>query len=60
MIEIIAYTIAAVFLYFGSDWILVQIENAVGSKLENRNLVFFAIIMVLSLSSFTVIRLLAP
>ncbi len=60
MLEIVAYTIAGIILYFGSDWILIQIENAAGKRFENRSLVFFAIIMILTLSSFTVIRLLIP
>jgi hypothetical protein len=60
MMEIVAYTLAGIILYFGSDWILVQIENASGQKFENRNLIFFVIIMILSLSSFAVIRLLVP
>jgi len=58
MNEIVAYTIMGIFLYFGSDWILVQIENASGRQLENRGLIFFAIIMILALSSFAVIRML--
>ncbi len=54
------YTFMGIILYFGSDWILVQIENASGRKFENRNMIFFAIIMILALSSFAVIRLLLP
>ena len=60
MIELVAYTIAGIILYFGSDWILIQIENAAERKFENRNLIFFAIILILALSSFALIRLLAP
>ncbi len=60
MVEIVAYTLVGIILYLGSDWILVQIENASGRKFENRSLVFFAIILILALSSFTVIRLLSP
>jgi hypothetical protein len=60
MIEIAAYTLIGIILYLGSDWILIQIENASGRKFENRSLVFFAIILILALSSFTVIRLLVP
>ena len=60
MIEMMVYTLIGITLYISSDWILVQIENAVGRKFDNRNLVFFAIIMVLALASFTVIRLLVP
>jgi hypothetical protein len=60
MLEMAIYTLAGIILYFGSDWILVQFENAAGKRFENRNLVFFAIIMILALSSFAVIRLLLP
>jgi hypothetical protein len=60
MTEIVAYTLIGIILYLGSDWILVQIENASGRKFENRSLVFFAIIMILALSSFAIIRLLVP
>jgi hypothetical protein len=60
MIEIVAYTLIGIILYLGSDWILVQIENVSGRKFENRSLVFFAIILILALSSFAVIRLLVP
>ena len=60
MIEIVAYTLAGIILYFGSDWILVQIEKASGRKLEYRSMVFFVIILILSLSSFAVVRLLTP
>ena len=58
MVELVAYTLAGIILYFGSDWILQQMENAAGRKFENRNLVFFAIILILTLSSFAIIRLL--
>lgn len=60
MIEIVAYTLIGIILYLGSDWILVQIENAAGRKFENRSLIFFVIILILAVSSFTVIRFLAP
>ncbi len=56
MTEIVAYTLAGIILYLGSDWILVQIEKASGRKFEYRSLVFFVLILVLALSSFTVIR----
>ncbi len=58
--EMILYTVVGIFLYFLSDWILVKIENAAGRQFENRNLIYFAIITILALSSFTIIRLVAP
>ena len=53
------YTLAAVVLYFLSDWILLQIERARGKPFaEQRSLVFLLIIMVLAISSFKLIELL--
>lgn len=54
--EPVLFTIAAVALYFLSDWILQRIELAAGRRLEHRTLVFFAIIAILGVSSFAVIR----
>jgi hypothetical protein len=53
------YTVAAITLYFGSDWILGQIEKARGKPFEGqRSLVFLLIIMVLAVSTFKIIELL--
>ena len=53
------YTVAAIALYFGSDWILLQIEKARGKPFQGqRSLVFLLIIMVLAVSSFKIIELL--
>ena len=60
MTEMMVYTVIGIILYFLSDWILVKLENVAGRQFENRNLVYFAIIMALALSSFTVIRLIVP
>jgi hypothetical protein len=54
--EIVYFTLAAIFLYFGADWILKRIEAAAGRRLEHRNIVFFAILLVMSLTSFALIR----
>jgi len=55
------YFIAAgIVLYFVSDWILNRIEIARGERLENRTLVFFAILLGLGLLAFSLLpRLLA-
>ncbi|MCP4010725.1 MAG: hypothetical protein GY726_14590 [Proteobacteria bacterium] len=52
----ILYTVAAIALYLLSDWILNQIEIKRGKRLEHRSLIFFAIILVLALSSFSLIE----
>ena len=53
------YTVAAIALYFGSDWILQQIEKARGKRFEGqRSLMFLLIIMVLAVSTFKLIEVL--
>jgi len=50
------YFIAAgIVLYFVSDWILNRIEIARGARLENRTLVFFAILLGLGLLTFSLL-----
>ena len=58
--EIIYYTIAAIFLYLVSDRILNLIEIRRGARFENRSLVFFVIIMVLSVVLFNLIQHFRP
>ena len=55
--EAIYFTVVAIVLYLLSDWILVRIEAATGKVLEHRSLIFFAILMMLALTSFWLIRL---
>ena len=55
--ELVYFTLAGVFLYLLSDWIVVKIETIRGATLEHRSLLFFAIILVLALSSFKGIEL---
>jgi len=54
--EILYFTLAAIFLYFGADWILNRIESAAGRRLEYRSIFFFAILLVMALTSFALIR----
>ena len=49
------FTVTAVLLYLLSDWIVNKIEERVGKRLEYRSLLFFAIISVLALGSFSFI-----
>jgi len=49
------YTVTAVLLYLLSDWILSQIEQSIGKRLKYRSVIFFVIIMTLSLTSFNLI-----
>ena len=57
--QFVYYTLAAVALYFLSDWILLKIEGFRGKPFtKQRSTVFLLIIMVLAVSSFKVIELL--
>jgi predicted PurR-regulated permease PerM len=58
--EMLYYTIAAIFLYVVSDWILNRIERRRGERFENRSLVFFVIILVLAVILFNLIQQLGP
>ena len=58
--EMLYYTVAAIFLYVVSDWILKQIEIRRGEPFENRSLVFFAIILVLSVVLFNLVQQFQP
>jgi len=54
--DAIYFTLVAIVLYFAADAILEWIERLRGERFENRQLVFFAIILPLALVSFALIR----
>ena len=54
--DLVYFTLTAIFLYLGTDWILNRIEAAAGRRLEYRSIIFFAIILTMALVSFAVIR----
>lgn len=54
--QIIYFTAVAIVLYFVSDWLLERIEVRLGKRLEHRSLVFFAILLSLALTSFSLIQ----
>jgi len=57
--QFVYYTLAAIALYFLSDWILLKIEGFRGKPFkQQRSTVFLLIIMVLAVSSFKAIELL--
>ncbi len=56
--EVIYFTIVAAGLYIFSDRILDLLERRAGRRFDNRTLVFFAIIMVLAVTTFGMLRLL--
>ena len=54
--DLVYFTLVAVGLYFGADWLLERIERAHGARFENRQVIFFAIILPLALAAFWVLR----
>jgi hypothetical protein len=50
--ELVAFTVVAIALYLGADAILDWIERMRGARFENRQVVFFAIILPLALVTF--------
>ena len=57
--DIVYFTIVAIGVYFGADWLLDRIERLRGRRFENRQVVFFAIILPLALAAFWLVRLLS-
>ena len=55
-LQYVYFTIVAILLYLGADWILNRIEEAAGKRFEHRSLLFFAIFLTMTLTSFAVIR----
>lgn len=56
VLQVVLFTVVAVALYFFTDWVLRTIEQYRGEPLPHRNLVFFAIIFVLAVTSFEIIQ----
>lgn len=54
--EILYFTVVAIALYFVADWLVDRLEHALGRRLEQRSLLFFALLLALTLASFAAIR----
>ena len=57
MTEILFFTLNAIVIYFLADWIVRMIEARRGEVLKQRQVVFFAIILVLALVTFRLLRM---
>jgi len=57
--DIVWFTLVAIALYFGADWLLDWIERKRGARFENRQVAFFAIMLPLALAAFWLMRLLS-
>jgi predicted PurR-regulated permease PerM len=54
--DILYFTLVAIALYFGADRLLDWIERKRGARFENRQVVFFAIVLPLALAAFWLMR----
>lgn len=54
--SIVYFTLVAIILYLAADWILNRIEMAAGKVLEHRSIIFFALLLALALTTFTLIQ----
>jgi predicted PurR-regulated permease PerM len=54
--DLVYFTIVAIGLYFGADWLLERMERRRGKRFENRQVAFFAIILPLALVTFWLLR----
>ena len=57
--DIVYFSVVAIALYFGADWLLEYLERARGARVEHRQVVFFAIILPLALLAFWLLRVLS-
>ena len=57
-IEILLFSLVAIVIYLVSDWIIRMIEARRGAALKQRQVIFFAVFLVLALVSFRVLRIL--
>lgn len=57
--DLVYFTVLAVGIYFFADWLLDWIERRRGARFENRQVVFFAIILPLALATFWLMRMLS-
>ena len=57
--DIVWFTVVAIAVYAGADALLESLERRRGARFDNRQVVFFAIILPLALAAFWLMRLLA-
>jgi uncharacterized membrane protein YjdF len=55
MEEILYFTLTGILVYLLADWIIRRIERSRGRVLEQRQVVFFAIFLILILVAFEIV-----
>ena len=54
--QMLMYTVTAIVLYVFSDWLLLRLEKWRGKPFARRQIVFFMIILILSVGAFELIQ----
>ena len=54
--EIVVFTLIAVFVYLFSDWIIRKIEEKRGAVLKHRQIVFFVVFLALVMLTFQIMK----
>ena len=54
--DLVYFTVVAIGVYFAADWLLDWLERRRGERFENRQVVFFAIMLPLALAAFWLMR----
>ena len=57
MSELILFTLNAIVIYLVSDWLVRLIEKRRGAVIKQRQIIFFAIFLVLALASFRLMKM---
>lgn len=60
MVEALLFTALAVVLYLVADRVLDALERRAGRRFEYRSVVFFAILLLLAVLTFAVVRRFGP
>lgn len=60
MYEVLLFTVSGIFLYILADRVLLKIESMRGRPFENRQLIYFFIILILALGLFQILQRLGP
>jgi hypothetical protein len=56
MMEVILFTAVAIAIYLSADWVLRWAEERRGAPFKQRQVIFFAVFLVLALTSFELLK----
>ncbi len=54
--EIVIFTLNAIFVYLFSDWVIRKLEEKRGAVLKHRQMVFFVVFLVLVMLTFQMLK----